>query len=183
MKILILGGTRFLGRHLVSSGLERGHEITLFNRGRLSAAEIPGVESIHGDRHHDLDKLAGRRWDAVIDTSGYLPQSVELSSKALSNSVGNYIFVSTISAYAGFREPNYDENAPLATLTEEQEKRVAEIDLSGDIIAPVLGELYGGLKAACEETINRMMPDRTLVIRPGLIAGRFDHTDRFTYWV
>ena len=183
MNILILGGTRFLGPHLIDGGLARGHDITVFNRGRLSADADPAVEVVIGDRHRDLDKLSGRRWDAVIDNCGYLPRSIELSGKALADSVGVYVFISSVSAYANFRDRNMDETAPLARLTPEHATRAEAIDLTGDITAPVLGEMYGALKAACEETIERMVPGRVLIVRPGLIAGPLDHTDRFTYWV
>ena len=183
MKILILGGTKFLGRHLVDAARSKNHDITLFNRGQFSAEQIPGVESIRGDRHRDLDKLTGRSWDAVIDTSGYLPQSVGMSAAALADSVGRYIFVSSISAYASFERENYDETAPVAQLTDEQKAQVEKIDLTGDITAPVLGEAYGALKAECEKAAENVMPGRAVKVRSGLIVGRFDWTDRFTYWV
>lgn len=183
MKLLIIGGTRFLGRHLVEAGLARSHEITVFNRGRLSSAEIPGVESVHGDRHRDLGRLSGRQWDAAIDTCGYLPQSLSLSARALSGSVGLYVFVSSISAYADFSEPDFDETAPTAKLSAEQRTQAESVDLAGDITAPVLGEAYGALKALCEQAAEKEMPGRVLNVRPGLIVGSYDHTDRFSYWV
>src|ERR1043165_9305128 len=100
MKLLILGGTRFLGRHLVAAALARNHEVTLFNRGRHSATEIEGVETIHGDRNTDLNRLSGRRWDAVIDTCGLLPRAVKASAVALQSSVNLYVFISSVSVYA-----------------------------------------------------------------------------------
>src|SRR6266550_6784743 len=100
MKILILGGTRFVGRHLVTAALARNHEITLFNRGKHSSAALSSVETIYGDRNSDLAKLQGRRWDAVVDTSGYLPRSVRASAEILSHSVDAYVFISSLSVYA-----------------------------------------------------------------------------------
>jgi len=183
MNILILGGTRFLGPHLIDKALERGHGVTVFNRGRLSSEIDSRVTVITGDRHRDLDKLAGQRWDAVIDNCGYLPKSVEMSAQALKDSVDTYVFISSVSAYADFSQTGLDETNPLAELAPEQQQRADEIDLTGDITAPVLGEMYGSLKAACERAIEKEIPGRTLIIRPGLIVGPLDHTDRFTYWI
>lgn len=183
MKILIIGGTKFLGRHLIKAAQDRNHEVTLFNRGKTSDEEFANVEQIHGDRNFELEKLANRTWDAVIDTCGYLPQSIKTSAEFLKNSVGQYVFISSISTYSDFSLPNFAENTPLAKLTPEQEKRLAEIDLKGDLTAYVLGEMYGALKVLCEEEAERAMPNKTLIIRPGLIVGEYDWTDRFSYWV
>ena len=184
MKILIVGGTKFLGRHLIDAALSRNHEITLFNRGpKYSADLIETVEQIHGDRNTDLERLAGRSFDAVIDTCGYLPQSVAASAGFLRDAVGQYIFISSISAYAGFRQMNADETAPLAELNEEQKERFEKIDPQGELTAPVLGDMYGALKVLCEQAAENAMPARTLCVRPGLIVGEYDWTDRFTYWV
>jgi 2'-hydroxyisoflavone reductase len=183
MRILIIGGSKFLGRHLSDSAIGRGHDLTVFNRGKISASAGSGVEYIQGDRHKDLGKLAGNMWDAVIDTCGYLPQSLDVSTKTLNNSVGRYVFISSISAYAGFEKLGMDETSSLAELTDEQRARFAEFDLSQDVTAPVLGEAYGPLKAACERVVTRTMGDKALNVRPGLIVGPYDPTDRFTYWV
>ena len=182
MKILIIGGTKFLGRHLVTAAQARNHEITLFNRGRLSRENVEGVEQLFGDRNSDLEKLEDRRWDAVIDTCGYLPQSVKLSAEYLKGAVGQYVFVSSLSAYADFSQPNFDETAPAAELTAEQQKKVDSIELTGEIPAYALGEMYGPLKVQCERTAEKAMPGRVLNVRSGLIVGEFDPTDRFTYW-
>ena len=183
MKILIIGGTKFLGRHLTTAARAKNHEVTLFNRGKHSSENFEDVEQIHGDRNSDLDKLKNRGWDAVIDTCGYMPQTVKASAEALRNSVKQYVFISSISAYADFSNPDYDENAPVATLTEEQLKRAAEIDPKGEITAVALEEMYGALKALCEQEAEKAMPEKTLIVRSGLIVGSFDPTDRFTYWV
>ncbi len=182
MKLLILGGTRFMGRHLVAAALAHNHEVTLFNRGTLSAA-LADVETIHGNRNSDLMKLQGRRWDAVIDTCGYLPSSVRASAEALSDSVDHYVFISSLSVYADVSTPGIDETATVATLTDEQLEKAEAIDSSGQVSAVTYGEMYGGLKALCERTLEEILPDRVLVIRPGLIVGSHDYTDRFTYWV
>jgi 2'-hydroxyisoflavone reductase len=178
MKLLILGGTRFLGLHLVTSALARNHEVTLFNRGTHRSATY--VETIHGDRHTDLGKLQGRHWDAVVDTSGMLPRAVKAAAEALSDSVGHYTFISTQNVYKDVSIPGVIESAPLRTLTSEELDEAYAIDTSGE---PSYGKLYGGLKALCEQAAKSVMPDRVLTIRPGLIVGPNDYTDRFTYWV
>ena len=175
MKLLILGGTRFLGRHLVTSAQARGHEVTLFNRGNYKAE----VESIKGDRHTELYKLQGRSWDAVVDTSGHLPRAVRAAAEVLANEVERYVFVSSQNAYRDVSVPGIEETYPLRTLTSEQLDRANAIDTSGQ---PSYGELYGGLKALCEQAAELRMPHRVLIIRPGLIVGPDDYTDRFTYW-
>src|SRR5215204_420535 len=185
MKILIIGGTKFLGRHLIDAALTNNHEVTLFNRGRkYSEDALETVEQIHGDRHSDLELLAGRSFDVSIDTCGYLPQSVAASAGFLRDTVAQYIFISSIAAYACFRETNADETAaPLAELSEEQRERFEKIDPQGELNGPVLGDMYGALKVLCEQAAENTMPNRTLLVRPGLIVGEYDWTDRFTYWV
>jgi 2'-hydroxyisoflavone reductase len=180
---LIIGGTKFLGRHLVDSVLKRGGEVVLFNRGKHPADNMPDVEMVHGDRSLDLDRLKGRKWKAVIDTCGYLPQTVTISAKALADSAERYIFISSISAYADAGRPGFDETTALAGLGPEQQERARAVDPSGDVTARSLGDLYGGLKAQCEQAVEREMPGRVLTIRPGMIVGPYDPTDRFTYWV
>ena len=118
MKILIIGGTRFLGRHLVTAALDRGHHVTLFNRGNYSIQA--DVETIEGDRHTELYKLKGRQWDAVVDTSGHLPRAVRAAAEALAGSVNRYVFVSSQNAYANVSVPDIAEDYPLGTLTDEQ---------------------------------------------------------------
>lgn len=179
MKLLILGGTRFVGRHLVTAARARGHEVTLFNRGNYSNEDLENVESIRGDRHTELHKLKGRRWDAVIDTSGHLPRAVRAAAEVLAAEVERYCFISSQNAYKDVSVPGIDESYPLTTLTEEQLNRANAIDTSGQ---PSYGELYGGLKALCEQAAKEVMPNRVLIIRPGLIVGPNDYTDRFTYW-
>jgi 2'-hydroxyisoflavone reductase len=180
MNLLILGGTRFLGRHLVAAALARNHAVTLFNRGQHSSAS--DLETIHGDRNTDLAKLGGRRWDAVIDTCCYLPRAVKASAKVLADS-GAYVFVSSLSVYADVSVAGIDESAPLATLTSQQVDEANAIDASGQSSALTYGKMYGGLKALCEREVEAAFPESHLIVRPGLIVGPYDYTDRFTYWV
>jgi 2'-hydroxyisoflavone reductase len=170
MNILIIGGTRFLGRHLVESALARGHELTLFNRGKTNPGLFPGVETILDDRTKDLDKLSGRTWEAVIDTSGYFPQHVRASAQALKEAVKRYVFISSISVYPDFSKIGIDEEDPV---TQWNGENVEESNL----------ETYGLRKALCEAAVREVIgEERTLVVRPGLIVGPHDPTDRFTYW-
>jgi 2'-hydroxyisoflavone reductase len=181
MKILVIGGTRFVGRHFVTAALARGHELTLFNRGQHAAQPFADVETIHGDRHTELHKLAGRRWDTVVDTCGLLPRAVRASAEALRDAVDLYVFVSSQSVYADVSRPGVDENAPTETLNDEQLVKAEAID-PATATAVTLGDMYGGLKALCEQVAEDALPGRVLVQRPGLIVGPYDYTDRFTYW-
>ncbi len=167
MKLLLLGGPRFLGRAVTDAALERGHELTFFNRGTTNPELYPEVERIKGDRKESLDRLAGREWDAVVDTCGYLPGVVHASVEALAGA-GLYCFVSSVSVYADFSIPT-DEDSPLAKLG----------DLSDE---EVTAESYGALKALCEAAVRSALGERALVARPGLIVGPHDPTGRFTYW-
>jgi 2'-hydroxyisoflavone reductase len=171
MNILIIGGTRFLGRHLVDAALARGHQVTLFNRGKSNPDLFPQLETIQGDREHDIGKLAGREWDAVIDTCGYVPRIVRLSAEGLarSGSVGRYVFISSISAYASLSRVGVNESDPLGTMEDETVEEITEVT-------------YGPLKVLCEKAVQELYGERALIIRPGLIVGPNDPTDRFTYW-
>lgn len=169
MKLLILGGTVFLGRHIVESALARGHEITLFNRGQHNSELFPEVEKLRGDRNGDLSALEGRRWDAAIDTSGYFPRVVRASAQKLSAAVDHYTFISSISVYADFTRVGMDENAPVGTLKDES-------------VEEITNETYGPLKVLCERAAEQALPGRVLIVRPGFIVGPHDPTDRFTYW-
>jgi 2'-hydroxyisoflavone reductase len=170
LKILILGGTGFLGPHLVDAARARGHVLTLFNRGKTHPGLFPDIEQLHGDRDGHLEALAGRAWDAVLDTSGYVPRVVEQSAKLLAPSVGRYLFVSTISVYKSHAIVGMDEHAEVETLPPEAAG-------SEEVM-----KYYGALKALCEQTIEAALSGRAIVVRPGLIVGPGDETDRFTYW-
>jgi len=169
MRILIIGGTRFVGRALVETALARGHQITLFNRGQSNPDLYPDIETLHGDRDGDLDLLAGKIWDAVIDTCGYIPRVVRQSAQLLKHAVDQYVFISTLSVYADSSQPGLEESAPLAVM---QDESIEEIN----------GETYGPLKALCEAQVQNAYGDRALIFRPGLIVGPNDYTDRFPYW-
>src|SRR5829696_9554179 len=177
MKLLIIGGTRFLGRHLVTAAQARDHEVTLFNRGLHSSEPPIDVETIHGDRYSDLAKLQGRHWDAVVDTCGMVPRAVKAAAEVLSESVDRYVFISSQNAYADVSVAGVDETFPVRTLTTEQLAEANAIDTAGE---PTYGAMYGGLKAMCEQAVEEVMPDRVLTIRPGLLVGPDDYTDRFT---
>ncbi len=184
MKILIIGGTKFFGRHLIDSALQNKHEITLFNRGKNYAdEELPNVEQIHGDRNFDLEKLNDRNFDAVIDTCGYLPQTVRKSAKVFADKVGNYVFISSGSVYAYGMKADYDETGETAKLSEKERERFENFDSAQELNGLVLGESYGALKVLCEEEAEKAMPNRILSVRAGMIVGAFDWTDRFNYWV
>ena len=169
-RLLVLGGTKFLGRHLVEQALARGHEVTTFTRGRTNPGLFEGVEELHGDRDGGLDALAADRWDACVDTSGYYPRIVRQSAELLRDRVDHYTFVSSISVYADFRGP-VSEDSRLATLADETVE-----DMGGEF------ENYGALKVLCERVVQEVFGDRALIVRPGVIVGPHDPTDRFTYW-
>jgi 2'-hydroxyisoflavone reductase len=166
MRLLILGGTLFLGRHLAHEAVARGHDLTLFNRGRTAPDLFPEAERLRGDRDGDLGALRGREWDAVIDTSGYDPQAVGESAGLLAPAVGHYTFVSSISAYGTFPEQGMDEDAPTAT------------DAAEDV-----SEGYGARKASCERVVASAFAGRSCTVRSGLLVGPHDPTERFAVWV
>jgi 2'-hydroxyisoflavone reductase len=168
MRVLVLGGTRFLGRALVDATLEQGHEPTLFNRGQTAPELFPEVEKLRGDRSADLSALEGREWDAVLDVAAYMPDEVRRSTEAVRGRVGRYVFVSSISVYA-------DQSvSPVEGAAVEELPPAREADNDP--------ELYGPRKAACERIVEDVFGDAALVVRPGLIVGPHDPTGRFTYW-
>ena len=145
MKLLILGGTRFVGRYMAEAALEAGHEVTLFNRNR-QGTDLD-VETLVGDRLHDVSALKGRTWDAVIDVSAYTPAAARRSAEALRGAVPHYTFISTVSVYESFARPGLDEQAPVAALSDEEAEAAA-------LSEPVSAEAYGPLKARCEEVVR-----------------------------
>jgi 2'-hydroxyisoflavone reductase len=170
LKILVLGGTVFLGRTLVEAALEQGHSVTLFNRGQTHPQLFPQVETLIGDRGGDLSALEGRKWDVVIDTCGYLPPDVRRTAELLADAVQHYTFISTVQVYADLSKPDVDEQSEVATLADQTSKELN-------------AETYGPFKALCEEAVMNAFPGRALGVRPGLIVGPHDASDRFTYWV
>lgn len=184
MKVLIIGGTIFLGRHLVAAGLARGHDVTVFHRGRHADALPSAIERLQGDRHGDVTALRGRQWDAVIDTCGYVPGAVRRVMDALDRDrVGHYTFVSSISVYSSFTATGVDERAPVAAISPEQVEAAEAVSTGERATARSYGEMYGALKGRCEAAAEQAMPGRVLNVRPGLIVGAYDYSDRFTYWV
>jgi len=169
MKILVLGGTVFLGRHFVEAALKQGHELTLFNRGKHNPDLFPELETLIGDRDGNLDALDGRHWDAVLDTSGNIPRLVKASAEMLAGSTGHYTFISSISVYDLDKSADIDETSAVIKLEDEN-------------VEEITGETYGGLKALCEQAAEKALPGRVLNVRPGLIVGPNDPSDRFTYW-
>jgi 2'-hydroxyisoflavone reductase len=172
-RILILGGTGFLGPATVDAAKARGHELTLFNRGRTRPGLFPNIETLHGDRDPDKDEglnaLRNRKWDAVIDNSGNVPRIVAASAKLLAPSVGQYIYISSISAYADNRAEGQDETARLATMADPTVEKVTN-------------DTFGPLKVLSEKAAQAALPGRTAVVRPGYIVGPDDPSGRFTYW-
>jgi len=202
MKLLVLGGTRFLGRHIVDAALARGDDVTIFTRGRLPVpwtsadgstnAPVRGSTREGKPPHDEVNRMRGGRltaligdrdpriaqglraledgaWDAVIDCSGYVPRVVEASARLLASRVSRYIFVSSMSVYAKTDHPDMDERTPVETLEDSSTEQVLAH--------------YGALKAACEAVVDRICTGRATQVRPGLIVGPFDATDRFGYWV
>ena len=167
VRLLVLGGTKFLGRHVVDAALAGGHEVTIFTRGRTNPELYPEAEHLVGDRDGGLAALAGRSWDGVVDTSGYVPRVVRQSAELLRDAVERYVFVSSVSVYADFSRP-ISEETPVAELEDP-----ASEDVEAD---------YGALKAACERVVEEAFGDRATSVRAGLIVGPHDPTDRFTYW-
>jgi nucleoside-diphosphate-sugar epimerase len=173
MKILVLGGTQFVGRHIVEALLAGGHAVSVFNRGR-SNDELPGdVERVRGDRDHGpagLTALTGRTWDVCVDVSGYTARQVRSSAETLRKSVGRYVFISAVSVYGDPPVGPVDESQPCLPPAAED---VIEIN----------AETYGPLKFTCENIVQEMFADRCALLRPQVVAGPYDPLDRFSYWV
>ena len=176
MRVLILGGSGFIGQHLVSGLLAGGHAVTVFSRGQLPGALPADVEHLHGDRDAGaagLAALAGRRWDACADLSGYTPRQLLGSTQALARHVGRYVYVSAVMAYA---LPIQPADRPV---TEGQALRPA----AGDDVAEIDGDTYGPLKVACERIVSQAFAERATLLRPQVVAGPGDNTLRYAYWV
>ena len=167
-KILILGGTGFIGPHIVRAAIARGHTLTLFNRGKTHAELFPELEKLHGDRDGKLDELKGRTWDAVVDPSGFVPRIVKMSAELLAPNVGQYIFISTISVYKRLDVVGDDETAPVETIDDPTNE-----DTKTN---------YGALKALSERAAEAAMPGRVANLRSHLIIGPGDQTGRFSHW-
>lgn len=169
MRILVIGGTQFVGRHIVETALAAGHDVTLFHRGVTGDDLFPEARHIHGDRNTDLAALANGHWDATIDVCAYVPRHVDDLADALGGRGGHHALISTISVYDDPPEPGFMEDAPLRRLDDPSTETID-------------GDTYGGLKALCEAAAARRFRD-CLIVRPTYVVGPFDHTGRFTWWV
>ena len=170
MRILLIGGTRFIGRHVVESALAANHEVTIFHRGKTGADLFPDVEHRIGDRNADLSPLAEGTWDATVDTCAYVPNQVHELADTLGQRGGHYLLVSSVSAYASPITRGYTEDAPLAQLDDPTTEEVTD-------------ETYGGLKVLCERVAVERFGPRTAIVRPTYVVGPDDYTWRFPYWV
>jgi 2'-hydroxyisoflavone reductase len=172
-RILILGGTGFLGPATVAAAVDRGHELTLFNRGKTRPGLFPDIEQLHGDRDPNIGEglkaLRRRKWDVVIDNSGYYPRTVSASAQLLAPNVGQYIFISSISVYADNATEGQDESGKIATTPDPTVEKITE-------------QTFGPLKALCEKAAQDAFPGRATIVRPGYIVGPDDPSGRFTYW-
>jgi len=166
--LLILGGTGFIGPHLTEEAQRSGWKVTHFNRGKHEPNGVAGVETLIGDRNGQLDALKDRKWDAVVDDTGFVPKYVKMSAELLAPNVGYCLYISSISAYAGYATPN-DEHSPLAKLEDPNVEKVTN-------------DTYGPMKALCEQYSAAAFKDRVSIVRPGYIVGPLDASDRFTYW-
>ncbi|WP_314590598.1 NAD-dependent epimerase/dehydratase family protein [Paenibacillus terrigena] len=179
MKILVIGGSRFLGRFVVEEALHKGYQVTVFNRGQHNVIfEGQQVEQLIGDRKQDLSLLRNRSWDAVVDTCAYLPGDVTGLLDVLKGNIKHYTFISSISVYQDRVPIGIDEQYKTLTLSEEKLQ-----ELLSDPSISLPGEYYGHLKRMCEIETERLMPGHVLNIRPGLIVGPHDQSDRLTYWI
>ncbi|MDX2057081.1 MAG: SDR family oxidoreductase [Gemmatimonadales bacterium] len=167
LRVLFLGGTGFIGPHMVRHAMYRGHQITLFNRGKTAPGMFPGVETLVGDRDGKLDALKGREWDVVVDNSGYVPRHVRDTAKLLSGKIGRYVFISTGSVYQ-FDQPFLDEDSKLLEVRDPASEDV--------------NKYYGELKVLCEQAVNQIYGAKSSVLRLHVVAGPGDPTDRYTYW-
>src|SRR5215475_1459911 len=178
MRILILGGTGFTGPEQVRYALSRGHKVTVFNRGKTHPGILPKeVEQLIGDRNGQLDALKGRQWDVVVDNPTSIPVWVRDAAQILKGNVDRYVFISTLSVYSDVSKPGMDETGPLAKYEGEDAMKETTASLRASNF-----RLYGPLKALSEAEAEKWFPGKTLIIRPGLIVGQGDETDRFTYW-
>ena len=170
MRILIIGGTAFVGRHIAQAATDQGHELTLFHRGKTGCELFPGASHLTGDRDEGLSALADGSWDATLDMCAYFPRQVRSLAAALGGRGGRYVLISSVSAYSASVPRNYDESGPLA-------------DIEDPEATEVTNENYGGLKVACEQVAAELFGPETTIIRPTYVIGQFDRSHRFTWWV
>lgn len=169
MRILVIGGTGFVGRHFVEAATAAGLEVTLFNRGISGAGLFPGLERIAGDRRNDLGALRGRRWDAVVDMCGYAPDDVRASVALLRDQAERYVYVSSVMAYRDWGLAKQNEASPLYSAEDADAGQTSTVS-------------YRLRRADCDRLVREELPGRALVIRPGLIVGPFDPNEKLAYW-
>jgi len=170
MRILVIGGTAFVGRHIAQAALDAGHDVTLFHRGKTGTDLFPQAAHLTGDRDSDLSALSAGTWDATIDVCAYFPRQVRSLHEALGERGGRYVYISSVSAYSPKVPPYYDESAPLATADDLEASQITN-------------ENYGGLEAACEQVAATLFGPGTTIIRPTYVIGPYDRSYRFTWWV
>jgi 2'-hydroxyisoflavone reductase len=170
MRVLLIGGTAFVGRHIAAAAIDAGHDVTVFHRGKTGADLFPAAAHLTGDRDEDLSALASASWDATIDVCAYFPRQVRSLATALGGRGGTHVFISSVSAYSPSVPPNYDESAPLAAIDDIEATEVTN-------------ENYGGLKVACEQVSTELFGPDTTIIRPTYVIGPYDRSYRFTWWV
>jgi 2'-hydroxyisoflavone reductase len=170
MRILIIGGTAFVGRHIAQAAIDAGHDLTLFHRGRTGASLFPQATHLTGDRDEDLSALRAGRWDATIDVCAYLPRQVRALASALDGRGGHHLFISTASVYRTPVAAGFDESAPLAELDDPATQEIT-------------AQTYGGLKVCCERAAAELHGAGTTIIRPSYVIGPYDRSYRFTWWV
>jgi 2'-hydroxyisoflavone reductase len=170
VRILIIGGTAFVGRYIAAAAIDAGHDVTLFNRGQTDPGLFPQATHLTGDRNADLSALAHGSWDATVDVCGYFPRQLRSLADALDGRGGRYVFISSVSAYSSGVPRGYDEAAPLADVTDPDAETVT-------------GQNYGGLKVACEHAATGLFGSGTTIIRPTYVIGPHDRSYRFTWWV
>jgi 2'-hydroxyisoflavone reductase len=170
MRILVIGGTAFVGRHIAQAAADRGHDLTLFHRGKTGADLFPQATHLSGDRDEDLSALSAGSWDATIDVCAYFPRQVRSLAAALRGRGGRYVFISSVSAYSPSVPPGFDESAPLADIDDPDANEVTDAN-------------YGGLKVACEQAGTELFGPETTIIRPTYVIGPYDGSYRFTWWV
>lgn len=175
LRIIVLGGTAFLGPAFVEAARVRGHDVTLFNRGKTNQHLYPDLKKLVGDRFGDLSALESGEWDVCIDNSGYIPSTVQATAELLKDRVKRYIFISSISVYADFSHKGLNEKSEVGQLTDEELS-------AAQTMSDISGTNYGPLKALCEQANTAVFGRRACNIRPGLIVGPMDRSDRFTYW-
>jgi len=171
MRMLFIGGTRFVGRAMVEAALGRGHQVTVLHRGGTAADQLVDAEHLLADRDQDLSVLAGREFDATVDVCAYLPRQVESLHRALGDRGGHHVYISTMSVYADTDRPGLDEDAPL-------------VELDDPTVDTVTDETYGGLKVLCERAARAAYgEERLTIVRPTYVVGPRDYTFRFPWWV